>query len=221
MDSRLIDEILESVWTCRENGNNAVKEIVDKAEDPGGAQAGEWMEAMQWMSENEFLRLEGDNVYFTEAGELKAREIIRRHRLGERLFAEIFSLRGASMESGACALEHILNPEVTESVCTLLGHPPTCPHGRPIPRGECCRRFGVEVKPLVQRLSDFEVGQDARIVFMSTKYHDRFDRLSTMGIIPGTVVHLHQKRPSYVIEIDETTLALDKEIADGIFVKKV
>jgi Mn-dependent DtxR family transcriptional regulator len=23
-------------------------------------------------------------------------------------------------------------------MCTLLGHPTACPHGSPIPKGECC-----------------------------------------------------------------------------------
>jgi DtxR family Mn-dependent transcriptional regulator len=35
------------------------------------------------------------------------------------------------------------------------------------------------------------------------------------------VVRLAQKRPSYVIEIGETTLALDEEIAKEIYVKRV
>jgi Mn-dependent DtxR family transcriptional regulator len=38
----------------------------------------------------------------------------------------------------ACKFEHILSPEATERICTFLGHPRTCPHGSPIPAGECC-----------------------------------------------------------------------------------
>jgi DtxR family Mn-dependent transcriptional regulator len=41
-----------------------------------------------------------------------------------------------------------------------------------------------------------------------------------MGIMPGSTIRLHQKKPSYVIEIGETTLALDPEIASEIYVKK-
>jgi DtxR family Mn-dependent transcriptional regulator len=42
-----------------------------------------------------------------------------------------------------------------------------------------------------------------------------------MGILPGSVVRMHQKNPSCVLEIGETTLALDREIIRDIYVKKV
>jgi DtxR family Mn-dependent transcriptional regulator len=35
-------------------------------------------------------------------------------------------------------MEHIINPEVTNSICSFLGHPKSCPHGRAIPTGDCC-----------------------------------------------------------------------------------
>ncbi|MBI4746096.1 MAG: metal-dependent transcriptional regulator [Deltaproteobacteria bacterium] len=120
-----------------------------------------------------------------------------------------------------CEFEHILSPEVTESVCTFLGHPPTCPHGKPIPRGKCCEKFHKEMKPLVTPLNELQPGEEGRIVFIAPKNHTRLDRLSTMGIIPGSIVRLHQKRPSFVLEIGETTLALDGEIVKEIYVKRV
>jgi DtxR family Mn-dependent transcriptional regulator len=80
-------------------------------------------------------------LHFTPAGEERARSVIRRHRLAERLFMDVLSIRdAASVESNACTFEHILSPEVTDRICTFLGHPETCPHGGPIPRGECCIR---------------------------------------------------------------------------------
>ena len=42
------------------------------------------------------------------------------------------------VEESACKFEHILSPDVTERICTLLGHPTACPHGSPIPKGDCC-----------------------------------------------------------------------------------
>jgi Mn-dependent DtxR family transcriptional regulator len=44
----------------------------------------------------------------------------------------------AEVAEEACKFEHILSPEATERICTFLGHPRTCPHGSPIPAGECC-----------------------------------------------------------------------------------
>ncbi|HAS16383.1 MAG TPA: hypothetical protein DCR39_00390 [Nitrospiraceae bacterium] len=115
---------------------------------------------------------------------------------------------------------HVLGQSVVNSICTFLGHPPTCPHGRPIPKGDCCRKFSLEVKPLVGSLTDLQVGEEVKIVFISTKYHARLDRLSSLGIIPGNIIKLHQKQPTYVIRIGETELALDSDLAKDIFVKK-
>jgi hypothetical protein len=67
--------------------------------------------------------------------------VIRRHRLAERLFMDVLSIRDeGEIESSACKFEHILSPEVTDRICTLLGHPLACPHGSPIPQGDCCQR---------------------------------------------------------------------------------
>jgi hypothetical protein len=41
-----------------------------------------------------------------------------------------------------CEFEHLLAPNVTEAICTLLGHPRFCPDQHPIPEGACCRRAG-------------------------------------------------------------------------------
>ncbi len=127
----------------------------------------------------------------------------------------------STMEAQACELEHILSPEATDSVCTLLGHPPTCPHGKAIPPGSCCRAAQKSVRPLVTGLTSLEMGAAARIVFIAPRYHDRMDRLAALGVIPGSEIRLHQRSPSYVIEVGETTIALDREIANEIFVKRV
>jgi len=86
--------------------------------------------------------LEGDGggpSRFTGEGRQRAAGVIRRHRLAERLFTDTLALRDdAQIESNACTFEHMLSPEVTERICTFLGHPRRCPHGSPIPPGPCC-----------------------------------------------------------------------------------
>ncbi|MGA9797679.1 MAG: iron dependent repressor, metal binding and dimerization domain protein, partial [Terriglobales bacterium] len=78
-------------------------------------------------------------VEFTPRGRLRAADIIRRHRLAERLFTDSLALGSESeIEQQACKFEHILSTEATDKICTFLGHPRTCPHGAPIPLGPCC-----------------------------------------------------------------------------------
>ena len=78
-------------------------------------------------------------VELTPRGRQRAADIIRRHRLAERLFTDSLALESESeIEQQACKFEHILSPGATDKICTFLGHPRTCPHGAPIPAGQCC-----------------------------------------------------------------------------------
>src|SRR5277367_6046156 len=80
-------------------------------------------------------------VELTPRGRQRAADIIRRHRLAERLFTDSLALDSESeIEQQACKFEHILSPEATDKICTFLNHPLTCPHGAAIPPGPCCGR---------------------------------------------------------------------------------
>ena len=210
-----IDELLELIWTLREKGVTDLDYLL------GTTQDAEAKSILRLMIKDDLFQIEENRIFLKERGEEKAREIIRRHRLTERLLTEIFEMSEEEVEEEACKLEHILSPGVTESVCTFLGHPPTCIHGKPIPRGECCAKFKKEMKPLVIPLEELGLGEEGRIVFIAPKSHQRLDRLSSLGIVPGSIIRMHQKNPSHVLQIGETSLALDREIVKDIYVKRV
>ncbi len=215
VEAERVDELLELIWTMREKGVSDLDQLLETTPDV------EANHILRLMIKDDLFNVDGNRVVLKERGEEKAREIIRRHRLTERLLSEIFEMSEEEVEEEACKLEHILSPGVTESVCTFLGHPPTCIHGKPIPRGECCAKFKKEMKPLVIPLEDLGLSEEGRIVFIAPKSHQRLDRLSTLGIVPGSIVRMHQKNPSHVLQIGETTLALDKDIVKDIYVKRV
>jgi DtxR family Mn-dependent transcriptional regulator len=202
------DEALETIWEIRER-KDAVEfsELLDELGDE---------ERLSKMKDRGLVTVEGGRVSFTDEGRKRARDITRRHRLAERLFFDVLDLKNFELE--ACRLEHAISPNVEEAICTLLGHPPTCPHGKAIPRGECCKVYTRKLTPLVQSLKDTEVGKAVKVLFITVP---SMDRLATMGLVPGAVVRLLQRMPSFVIEIEETTIAIDEDIAKGIFVKPV
>jgi len=215
--SRRSEEILETVYTEREEGRDLASAILAAAPEehaPGAAR-----EDLVALAGAGLVRLEGERVILTEEGDRRAKDVVRRHRLAERLFHDLLDLGGDVAESQACEFEHILSPEATDSVCTLLGHPPTCPHGKPLPAGPCCNAFQKTLRPLVTGLPALELGRHGRIVFIAPRFHDRMDRLAALGVVPGSTVRLHQRAPSFVIEVGETTIALDPEIAREIYVK--
>jgi len=217
LPSQQIEEILEAVFNEREQGRDTQGGVIAHAACHGVTGAGD----LRDLEAAGLVKLDGDRVELTADGERRARDVVRRHRLTERLFRDLLELSDDATESQACEIEHILSPEATESVCTLLGHPPTCPHGKAIPPGPCCGALSKTVRPLVTGLPSFELGTPARIVFIAPKFHDRMDRLAALGVIPGSEIRLHQRSPSFVIDVGETTIALDPEIAGEIYVKRI
>lgn len=208
-----IDELLELIWTLREKGVTDITSLLQNTDDP------EARAVLHHMMREGLFEMEGDSLKLKEKGEALAEEVIRRHRLTERLLMELFEVSEEEAEKEACKLEHILSPAVTDSVCSFLGHPPVCPHGKPIPQGECCKKLSREMKPLIRPLSDLALGQEGRVVFISTRAKDHLEPLGSFGVIPGVVVQLKQRRPSFIIQLGETSLALDEAIVKEIFVK--
>lgn len=214
MDKERIDEALELLWILNEEDLHDLNRFRLSSEDD------EIDAVIQALNTEGLVVTHVDNIQFTDKGRAQAKALIRRLRLAERLFTDVFEMRDDTVIADACKMEHILSEELTDSVCTFLGHPQTCPHGKRIPRGECCKKYKVEVEPVVTRLSEFEVGSRGRITFIVPAKPSRLSKLNSLGITAGSIVRLLQRNPSYVIQIDETTVALDPEIAKEIYVKK-
>jgi putative ABC transport system ATP-binding protein len=129
------DEVLEQLWMVRERHGD----MDDAHLESTHFTTAQYRRLTAEMDQLGLVTVTGWDVSFTAAGEERARSVIRRHRLAERLFMDVLALHDAhSVETNACQFEHILSPELTDRICTFLGHPTTCPHGSPIPPGPCC-----------------------------------------------------------------------------------
>jgi DtxR family Mn-dependent transcriptional regulator len=210
----LSDELLEKLWYLSEAGRtvSSAEEIRMKV-DPG-----ELKSKLEELEGAGLVRLAAQ-IELTQEGEERARGIVRRHRLAEVLFSEVLQVSMEDAEASACELEHTLTERVVDRVCTFLGHPPKCPHGKPIPRGSCCRLFDRRVEPLISRLADLPIGKTAPIVFIAPRSAARLNRLATLGVVPGTSIRLLQRKPSVVIECGETSLAIEEDVATEIYVR--
>lgn len=157
----------------------------------------------------------------TEEGERIARALVRRHRLAERLFSDVLELPEEEFELSACRFEHMLSERAADRICTLLAHPTTCPHGRPVPPGDCCHARSRAVEPIVERLPDLLAGDEAFVVFVTPTATSRLEKLGALGISAGSIVRLVQRQPSFVIEAGETEVALEESVGRDIFVSRV
>jgi ABC-type lipoprotein export system ATPase subunit len=129
---RRYDEVLVQMWGLEEDGRLPeaarikVPDVVDNRRTVLG------------MVESGLVVQCAMSLEFTARGRLRARDLVRRRRLAEVLFSSAMRLSDPEMELAACRMEHIIDPEVTNSICSFLGHPRSCPHGRAIPTGDCC-----------------------------------------------------------------------------------
>lgn len=210
-----IEELAEEIWALREEDRNKFDILV------GGSKLEDSRSTFLRMQEQGLVRRDGKKIDLTPAGEEIARKVIRRHRLSEVLLQQVLEVEEREADRTACEFEHQLSDQVTRSVCTYLGHPAVCPHGKEIPKGDCCNRLVEPGEPLVIRLSDMRPGEAGRIVFILPENRARLAKLSCMGIVPGQVIRLERKWPSVVITKEEATLAMDREVGREIYVKRV
>jgi DtxR family Mn-dependent transcriptional regulator len=87
-------------------------------------------------------RMERDGLVVVEAdrqlaltakGRTKAIHVTRKHRLAERLLADVIGLDWSLVHEEACRWEHVMSENVERRLIAMLGKPTESPYGNPIP----------------------------------------------------------------------------------------
>jgi len=203
------DEMMERLWTMNEKGDRGEEAL-------RAAMGAAYLESdLADLTEAGFaVRMDGE-VHLTSAGNERAVKLIRAHRLGERLIHDVL---GKDYEPGACEFEHIVDTGIVDAICTLLGHPRECPHGSPIPEGDCCRASARFARRLIVPLTELAIGQSARIASVHAANDQQMHRFASLRLRPGVTVKMHQLYPACVVECEGASVALDNEVASQIHV---
>lgn len=201
-------EILEKYWIENKEKNRKWKMEVISDESVAAE-----------LIKTDYAKSDGQYLMLTENGWNEAQNCIRRHRLAERLLADVLDIKKENLHEQGCVFEHALQKNVEENICTLLGHPNTCPHGKPIPEGNCCRNGKSRLRKLVLPLSDCNVNEKVKIVYIKAHNGQIMNKLMAMGILPGLTVMLLRKSPSYLFQMGESQFAVDKVLAEKIQVR--
>ena len=202
---------LERLWCLRERGKNA-KNILLGTQDTQNRN-----ELLAAFKKSGYLNIDSENVNFTLKGEDYTRDIIRRRRLTEVLLYNVLKLDMNAVETSACKIEHIINQEVTDSICAFLGHPVQCPHGQPIPRGDCCKEIDENIEPLIRPLSKIPLGKKTKVVFIASDESGILRRLTSLGVYPGAEVNIRQHQPTAILRAGETDIALEPALVERIY----
>jgi DtxR family Mn-dependent transcriptional regulator len=208
-DERVKEEYLEVLWHMKEDNDASLARFREELREEFRP------ELLGQLGEAGIVEVEGGRIQLTASGREHTRKLIRSHRLAERLVHDVL---GVEYEKGACEFEHILNPDLVDSICTLLGHPRECPHGMPIPEGECCRQGRQAVESSVVALSELRVGEQARVAYVYASSDQQLHRLDNLLLRPGARVKLHQRSPSFVLECEGSLVAVDDRVASSIHV---
>ena len=124
-------------------------------------------------------------LLLSDAGRTAAERTFRRHALSEWLLTEVVGLGWAEADEEAHHLQHALSDRVTDKIDELLGHPPTCPHGNPIPRDG-----RTPDRPAGEPLSAGRAGSEATILRVTEEAEEDARLLTFLqenGVRPGSV----------------------------------
>ena len=137
MEDKAVEEVLEFIWTQREKGTGSIKELLGI---PEIVDAGATMETLKEMERVGFVKIGPDSADLTQKWEKAAEEMVRRHRLAERLLCDLLDIERDTVERHACSFEHSLSPAVTDSICTLWGIPRPARTDTPYQRANAARK---------------------------------------------------------------------------------
>lgn len=157
-------------------------------------------------------------VKLTKAGRKIAIDVIRRHRLSERLLTDFFEMDWSKIHDPACRLEHAITGDLTEPLEKALGHPKTCPHGNPIPtmRGRIQEERS-------RPLEDLDEGEKGVLVKIVDERQDLLEYLMTMGLVPRAHIEVVEKAPfdgPITVKMNGQEHPLSREIASVVWVRK-
>ena len=123
------------------------------------------------------------HLELTDAGRVAAERTFRKHALAEWLLTEVVGLGWAEADEEAHHLQHALSDRVTDKIDELLGRPPTCPHGNPIPRAGTTPE-----RPAGEPLSAARAGSSVTILRVTEEAEEDAELLTFLhenGIRPG------------------------------------
>jgi len=157
-------------------------------------------------------------VKLSKKGRRIAIQVVRRHRLSERLLTDILHLEWDKVHEAACKLEHGITDDIIKPLEKALKHPKTCPHGNPIPT-----KCGAIIEENSQPLTELNVDEQGIVVRIAEEKSDVLSYLNTLGLVPGATVEIVAKAPfngPITLKVEETSQALSQAIASIIRVKQ-
>jgi DtxR family Mn-dependent transcriptional regulator len=221
-----VDEYLETIYFLafpigeyRPAGSATTQAIAARVAEMLGvsrASAGEMLKRLE--ADGLVERGEHKEALLTDAGAERARRVVRKHRVIERLLTDFMGYTAAEAHVHADELGGTFTDEMIERIDEKLGHPERCPHGWPIdPDFE--QTENRELEPL----ADVPAGATATIVRLAEHVGELLHRFYDQGLVPGEVVELRAAEPAagqFRVVVGGVEKAIGERAAGGLFVRR-
>jgi DtxR family Mn-dependent transcriptional regulator len=180
------------------------------------ASAGEMLKRLE--AEGLVERGEHKEAILTGAGADRARKVVRKHRVIERLLTDFMGYTAAEAHVHADELGGTFSDDMVERIEVKLGNPDRCPHGWPI---------DPDVEQLENRelepLAALAPGTHATIVRLAEHDGDLLHWFYDEGLVPGTTLELRAAEPAagqFRVALADGEKAIGEKAAEGLFVRR-
>jgi DtxR family Mn-dependent transcriptional regulator len=154
-------------------------------------------------------------VKLTTKGERLALDILRRHRLAERLLTDILKAEWSDVHESACKLEHALTKDVIALLEKRLGSPRVCPHGNPIPT-----KNGEMEEEECYPLTEISLNMVYRVAKITNEKQEKLLTLANRGLKPDTLVQVLEKNSKkMVLNVNGRKRVLTHDEASNVWVR--
>jgi len=129
-----VEMYLKAIWHIKERGEDVKISTIAKmlnVRQPSVVQM------LKKLNTKNLVNYNKAGVKLTEEGQSIGASMMRNSRLLEVLMDS--ALKVEINEEMVCGIEHHMNEQFTDALCTMLKHPRKCPHDHEIPVGKCCK----------------------------------------------------------------------------------
>lgn len=209
---------LKAIYELEEEGLTPMRaRIAERLEHSGPTVS----QTVARMERDGLLKVKDDRqLEFTDEGRLTAVEVMRKHRLAERLLLEVIGLPWEQIHDEACRWEHVMSEEVERKLLDIVSDPTVSPFGMPVPGLELLGLLGSKAPPC-RALTEVEDGDYLLLRIGEPLQIDRqfLIQLQELELIPGQPVLVSKNNQDWFLSNKRLTegLVVDSHVAQHLF----
>ena len=218
---------LRTILELEEEGQIPLRARIAERLDQSGPTVSQTVARME---RDGLVVVSGDrHLELTNEGRKEAISVMRKHRLAERLLADVIGLEWEFVHDEACRWEHVMSEQVERKILGLISTPDVSPYGNPIPGLD---ELGLKMNPTfkdgVVSLIDLPKAIANQTTYILRRIGEPLQvdsgllfQLKSLGLVPGAQVNLEFSDGSVVVTKvgNQEGLRLAEDLALHLFVE--